>query len=114
MGFYSRYILPQVIDLAMRNKETTRLRAGWIPHARGDVLEIGIGSGLNLPFYSHQVQHLCGVDPSLELQEMARKRSAGRIGIDFLAQSAEEHLPLYRRKYRHSSYHLDTLLHPES
>ncbi|MGA8593508.1 MAG: class I SAM-dependent methyltransferase [Bryobacteraceae bacterium] len=94
MGFYARHILPHLIDLAMRNKETTRLRAAWIPQARGDVLEIGIGSGLNLPFYSDQVQHLYGVDPSLELQEMARKRVPGRLNIEFLLQSAEEQLPL--------------------
>jgi ubiquinone/menaquinone biosynthesis C-methylase UbiE len=94
MGFYARYVLPHLIDLAMRNKETTRLRAAWIPHARGDVLEIGIGSGLNLPFYSAQVRHVYGVDPSLELQRMARKRAAGRINVEFLPQSAEEPLPL--------------------
>ncbi|MGI9075430.1 MAG: class I SAM-dependent methyltransferase [Bryobacteraceae bacterium] len=94
MGFYARYILPHVIDLAMRNKETIGVRAAWIPHARGDVLEIGIGSGLNLPFYSAQVRHVYGVDPSLELQQMARKRATGRIGIEFLPQSAEEQLPL--------------------
>jgi ubiquinone/menaquinone biosynthesis C-methylase UbiE len=94
MGFYTHHILPHVIDLCMRNKETTRLRAEWIPHARGEVLEVGIGSGLNLPFYSSQVQHIYGVDPSLELQWMARKRATGDAQIDFLAQPAEEPLPL--------------------
>jgi len=94
MGFYARHILPHIIDLAMRNKESARLRADWIPNARGDVLEIGIGSGLNLPFYSAQVGHVYGVDFSLELQQMARKRAAGRTNIEFLTQSAEEQLPL--------------------
>lgn len=94
MGFYARHILPHVIDLAMRNKETTRLRAAWIPHARGDVLEVGIGSGLNLPFYSAKVRHVYGVDPSLELQRMARKRAPADMDVEFLPQSAEEPLPL--------------------
>ncbi|HSU31143.1 MAG TPA: class I SAM-dependent methyltransferase [Bryobacteraceae bacterium] len=95
MALYARYVLPRIIDLAMRNKEAARLRAAWIPHARGEVLEIGIGSGLNLPFYSPQVEHVYGVDPSLELQRIARKRlRAGGIQIEFLPQSAEEKLPL--------------------
>jgi ubiquinone/menaquinone biosynthesis C-methylase UbiE len=59
------------------------------------VLEVGIGSGLNLPFYSSDVQRVHGVDPSLELQRIARKRAmAGPIEVDFLSQSAEEQLPL--------------------
>jgi protein-L-isoaspartate O-methyltransferase len=74
MGFYAKYVLPRLIDIAMRNKDTARLRAEWIPHARGEVLEIGIGSGLNLEFYSPEVQCVYGVDPSVELQQMARKR----------------------------------------
>jgi len=95
MGLYAKYIWPVLIDVGMRNKDTTRLRAAWIPHARGDVLEIGIGSGLNLPYYSPDVQRVYGVDPSLELQRMARKRAAaGRLLVEFLAQSAEQPLPL--------------------
>lgn len=94
MGFYAKYLLPRVIDLAMRNKEMTRLRAASIPSARGEVLEIGIGSGLNLPFYSQQVERVYGVDPSRELQSMARRRVAGRVPVEFLTQSAEQPLPL--------------------
>lgn len=95
MGFYGRYVLPRLIDLAMRNKETARLRAAWIPQASGEVLEVGIGSGLNLPFYSSDVKRVYGVDPSRELQRMARKRTVGQpVKVEFLSQSAEEPLPL--------------------
>jgi ubiquinone/menaquinone biosynthesis C-methylase UbiE len=95
MGVYSKYVLPRFIDLAMRNKDTTQLRSEWVPRARGDVLEIGIGSGLNLGFYSSEVQHLRGVDPSAELQQMARQRAVEhRAKVQFLLQSAEEALPL--------------------
>jgi SAM-dependent methyltransferase len=95
MAFYAKYVLPRLIDIAMRNKDTARLRAEWIPHARGEVLEIGIGSGLNLEFYSPEVQHVYGVDPSAELRQMARKRvEKSPIEVAFLSQSAEEPLPL--------------------
>jgi ubiquinone/menaquinone biosynthesis C-methylase UbiE len=95
MGFYSRRVLPHIINLAMRNKDLTRLRGDWIPQARGEVLEIGIGSGLNLPFYSSEVAHVYGVEPSVALQEMARSRAgAVRTKVEFLSQSAEEVLLL--------------------
>jgi ubiquinone/menaquinone biosynthesis C-methylase UbiE len=95
VGFYAKYVLPRVIDLAMRNAETARLRAAWTPLARGEVLEMGIGSGLNLQFYSSDVHRVYGVDSSLELQRMARKRAmAEPIEVEFLSQSADEQLPL--------------------
>src|SRR5579863_7013154 len=95
MGLYAKYVLPCLIDLAMRNKDTARLRAESVPQARGEVLEIGIGSGLNLQFYSPEVRHVYGVDPSLELQRMAAERSSTvPIEVTFLRQSAEEPLPL--------------------
>ena len=93
MSLYSKYVLPRVIDLAMKSPETRRLREVWIPKAEGEVLEVGIGSGLNLEFYTQRVRRVHGVDPSVELQRMARKRS-GRIDVEFLLQSAENPLPL--------------------
>jgi ubiquinone/menaquinone biosynthesis C-methylase UbiE len=98
MGVYAKHVLPRFIDLAMRNKDTARVRADWVPHARGDVLEVGVGSGLNFPFYSSEVHRVYGVDPSPELQKMARKRMTGQpIKVEFLSQSAEDDLPLCDR-----------------
>ena len=95
MEAYAKYILPRIIDLVMKNKDMARLRADWVPHAHGDVLEIGIGSGLNLPFYSSEVRRLYGVEPSVELQRLARVRAASATTkVEFLSQSAEEALPL--------------------
>ena len=95
MGFYARRVLPHIINLAMKNRDATRLREVWVPRARGEVLEIGIGSGLNLPFYSSEVERVYGVEPSLALQEMARRRqAAGCTKVEFLSQSAEDPLPL--------------------
>jgi ubiquinone/menaquinone biosynthesis C-methylase UbiE len=96
MGFYAKYVLPRIIDIVMRDKEAARLRAAWIPKAQGEVLEVGIGSGLNLPFYSSSgVKRIYGVDPSAELQEMARERATKTpLNVEFLTQSAEAPLPL--------------------
>ena len=95
MGFYAKHVLPRLIELAMKNKDVTRLRADWIPLARGEVLEVGIGSGLNLPFYSSQVEHIYGLDPSVELQRLARDRASGApVKVEFLTQSAEDAIPL--------------------
>ena len=94
MGFYARHILPRLIELAMKNKEAARLRAACVPKASGEVLEVGIGSGLNLPFYSSEARRVHGVDPSAELQRLARKRATGHSAeIDFVLQSADEPLP---------------------
>jgi ubiquinone/menaquinone biosynthesis C-methylase UbiE len=95
----------------MRNKETARLRAAWIPQARSEVLEIGIGSGLNLPFYSHDVQRVYGVDPSVELQRMARKkRLAEPTKLEFLLQSAEDRLPLPDSSFEIRDSRFDTAI----
>jgi hypothetical protein len=106
MSFYAKHVLPRLINLAMRNKDCTRLRELWIPRARGEVLEIGIGSGLNLLFYPATVEHVYGVEPSIELQQMARKQAPRtHAKVDFLTQSAEAPLPL-------SDASIDALFNP--
>jgi ubiquinone/menaquinone biosynthesis C-methylase UbiE len=97
LNFYERWILPRLIDLAMRNKEVKRYRRKVIPPAAGEVLEIGAGSGLNLPFYGSQVQRLHALEPSQALLRMAsRKLPGAAFEVELLRGSAEE-IPLADR-----------------
>ncbi len=94
MNVYDKWILPRLTDFAMRNKEATRYRSQLVPRARGTVLEIGVGSGLNLPFYGPGVERLVALDPSEELLHMARiKADAAPVQIELLAHTGEE-IPL--------------------
>jgi len=94
MGIYNLYILPRLINLAMQSRVVSGERARLVPLASGGVLEVGIGSGLNLPFYARNVEKLYGLDPSRELWQLAKKRIAGvSFPVDFLALSGEK-IPL--------------------
>ena len=74
MGLYSRYILPRVVHFACGLKPNMRQREKVVPRARGQVLEVGIGSGLNLPFYdSTKVSKVWGLDPAPEMTRMAER-----------------------------------------
>lgn len=67
MGLYHRYILPKTMDSTCRKESIMQQRMKLVPRAYGTVLEVGIGSGLNLPFYSKEhVKHLTAIDPSKE------------------------------------------------
>jgi ubiquinone/menaquinone biosynthesis C-methylase UbiE len=93
MGIYERWLLPRLVDLAMRNKQATRYREKLVPRAAGRVLEIGAGSGLNLPYYGRGVSRLYALEPSAALIGMARGRQVSYFPVEFLERSAEE-LPL--------------------
>jgi SAM-dependent methyltransferase len=94
MGFYRDHIVPPLIDLVMRNPEARRRRAVVVPRARGRVLEVGLGSGLNLPYYSREVTALVGVEPSAKLIAMTRRKLDGiPFPVELVERSAEE-LPL--------------------
>ena len=87
MGFYNDIIVPRLCDLAMRNKQLVPFRERVIGAAEGRVLEIGVGSGMNLPFYRPSVSVLA-LEPAPRLVSMARGVSRN-MPVSFLEASAE-------------------------
>jgi len=92
---YQRYILPCLVDACCGAGPIQRLREAMVPQARGRVLELGIGSGHNLPFYdADKVTELLGVDPSRELWARGRKRLA-KMGFPVVHHACQlEHAPV--------------------
>jgi len=81
MRLYSKYILPGLIDWACSTPSGMLQREKVIPLAQGRVLEVGIGSGMNLPFYrGKEVEHLTAIDPRQELWE---RRQVDLASLDF-------------------------------
>jgi len=95
LGLYSRFVLPRIIQFACGLKPHMRQRAKIVPSAAGRVLEIGIGSGLNLPFYdAGKVSHLWGLDPSPDIWALASDQVRKvEIPVEYLPASAES-IPL--------------------
>jgi len=95
MDFYANHILPHLINAACGTGPIRRQRAKIVPRARGVVLEIGIGTGLNLPFYdADAVERLVGLDPSEASWELAAKRSSGlAFPVEFIGLPGEQ-IPL--------------------
>ena len=90
MALYSGYILPWLCDLAMRNRHLAPYRERIVSAAEGRGLEIGIGSGLNLPFYPAQTRELLGLEPGPRLIRMAQHAAQDSIlPVSFIEGSAE-------------------------
>ncbi|HQG38247.1 MAG TPA: class I SAM-dependent methyltransferase [Chitinophagales bacterium] len=92
MGFYSKHILPSLINLTCKTSSLTKQREKVIPFATGNILEIGVGTGLNLPFYnSRNILKLTAIDP---YEETWQKREIDSSKLDykfeFVKASAEE------------------------
>ena len=91
-SWYDRHVLPYVLDIACGMKPVRQQREKVVPLARGRVLEIGIGTGLNLAHYDRtKVQRIVGLDPALEMHRLARKRmkKAG-LTVELSGLSAEK------------------------
>ena len=95
MGLYSKYLLPKIIDFGCSQKPAMKQREKVVPLAYGDVLEIGVGSGLNLPFYNpDKVKQLTGIDPSREMWKQSDENTQkASLPVSFI-QSNAENLPL--------------------
>src|SRR5216110_1885112 len=89
MGFYSDVILPRLCDLAMRDKQLVPYRERVIGAAEGRVIEIGVGSGRNLPLYRPPVKEVLALEPSPKLLAMARDALRPGMQVSFLEASAE-------------------------
>ena len=95
MGLYERYVLPRVIDLACSSKPNRKQREKVVPLAEGYVLEIGMGSGLNLPFYDRaKVRKVWGLEPSAGMRQLARRNLGGaNLELEMIDLPGEE-IPL--------------------
>lgn len=95
MSWYEEHILPRLINLACTSKPTRKQREKVVPHATGDVLEIGFGSGLNLPHYDRgKVDRVWGLEPSPGMRRLARKAiDKSDMDVELIDQPGEE-IPL--------------------
>lgn len=90
MSFYGTCVVPHLVHLAMRNQRLLPYRERVISAAQGRVLEIGIGSGLNLPLYLSRANEIIGLEPAPRLLAMARDASSrASCPVRFIEGSAE-------------------------
>ncbi len=91
MGLYSKYLLPKIIHVTCGLKPNMRQRQKVVPRVRGRVLEIGIGSGLNLPFYdTAKVTKIWGLDPSPEMRRLAEQAARSlHLDVEFIGLPAD-------------------------
>src|SRR4029078_1172699 len=91
MGFYERRILPHIINLAMNTKVLKEERTRCLQDVKGVVLEIGFGTGLNLPHYPPTVTKIVGIERADTSAKLARERiAASRVPVETIGVSAEK------------------------
>src|SRR5688572_16735588 len=94
MGFYSRHIFPWLMDRAMSHGPLAEQRAGVLAGVRGEVLEIGFGTGLNLPHYPQGVRRVVAVEPNPGARRRAGKRVArSEVRVEFAELVGGRDLP---------------------
>lgn len=90
MGIYSRLIFPRLLDLSMSGKELSRYRQSLLASVCGEVLEIGFGTGLNMPYYGDGVTSLTAIDPNEGMTEIATSRiQSSTVKVDLQTANAE-------------------------
>jgi ubiquinone/menaquinone biosynthesis C-methylase UbiE len=93
LGLYHRCVFPCLLDAAMGSRVFVQPRRRTLARAQGRILEIGFGTGRNLPYYPPTVQRIEAIDPDADLDRYSRPRiAASAIAVDFHHLDAE-HLP---------------------
>jgi len=92
MGLYQEHIVPRLVNLAMRNRHLAPYRERTIRLAEGRVLEIGVGSGMNLPLYTDRATEILGLDPHPKLLAIASEKP--RSIPSKLIEGSAESIPL--------------------
>jgi len=91
MGFYDRVVFPRMMHWMLGRGDVTEYRKWIVPMAAGRVLEVGVGSGLNLPLYGEVVSEVVGIEPHETLNRMAGQRvSSARVPVTLVKGSAED------------------------
>ena len=94
MSFYSNSVIPYCIDLAMSGESLQQYRQQLLQDVSGEILEIGFGTGLNLPHYPEGVAKITTIDPNPGMQKLARSRiSKSNITVDYQVLNGES-LPM--------------------
>ena len=94
MGFYSNSVIPYCIDLAMSGETLQQYRQQLLEDVSGEILEIGFGTGLNLPHYPAEIARITTIDPNPGMQKLARSRiAASNITVDYQVLNGES-LPM--------------------
>ena len=90
MGLYSNLIFPYCIDLTMSGSELSEYRQQLLADVSGDVLEIGFGTGLNLPYYPAEINKITTIDPNPGMGRLARSRiEASPIAVEYKVLNGE-------------------------
>ena len=91
MGLYSRHVLPRLCDWVLNDSRMTNLRSEVLAEVAGGILEIGFGTGLNLPHYPEHIRRITTVDPNPGMNERACRRiERCRIAVDRRTMGGEE------------------------
>lgn len=94
MGFYEEQVLPRAIDVMLGNRAMGKLRRRALEGLDGTVVELGFGSGTNVPYYPAAVERVLAVDPSAVGRKLAAKRlAASTVPVEFVGLDGQS-LPL--------------------
>ena len=114
MGLYATHIFPRLMDWAMSGEEFQRLRSELLSQASGTVLEIGLGTGLNLPHYSRHVTWLHAVEPAILLPKRLVQRGKDALFPIEIKRISAETLPFSDQTFDYaiSTWTLCTIPNP--